>query len=67
MVPHRYRLGQTVRFVKVPQNSGLGEVPTGQFQVVGLLPDYQGHNQYRLQSTSDGHQRVVAENEIALQ
>jgi hypothetical protein len=67
MDAHRYRVGQTVRFIKASRNSGLGGTPGGNFRVVGLLPDYQGNNQYRLQSISDGHQRVVVESEIALQ
>lgn len=70
MEPHKYRVGQTVRFVK-PRRSGvldgIGAIPTGSFRVAGLLPVYLGNNQYRLQSTSDGHQRVVVESEIALQ
>lgn len=67
MDTHRYRVGQTVRFVKVSRSSGLGGTPAGSFRVVGLLPDYHGNYQYRVQSTSDGHQRVVVESEIALQ
>ena len=67
MDPHKYRVGETVRFIKASQSGGLGGTPAGSFRVVGLLPNYQGNNQYRLQSTSDGHQRVVAESEITLQ
>ena len=67
MDPHRYQVGQTVRFVKVSRNSGIGGMPAGNFQVVGLLPNYLGNNQYRVQSDNDGHQRVVVESEIALQ
>jgi hypothetical protein len=67
MDAHRYRVGQTVRFVKAPRNSGLAGSPAGNFRVVGLLPEYLGNYQYRLQSISDGHQRVVVEGEIALQ
>ena len=65
MEPHRHRVGQTVRFVKWSRSSGLGRMPVGNFRVVGLLPNHQGSNQYRLQSASDGHQRVVVESEIA--
>lgn len=66
MEPHRYRVGQTVRFIK-PSRSGLGGMPAGNFRVLGLLPNYKGNNLYRLQSVSEGHQRVVVESEIALQ
>lgn len=64
---HRFRVGQTVRFVKVALNGAFGGTPPGNFQIVGLLPDTHGRNQYRVQSTSDRHQRVAAEDEIASQ
>jgi len=67
MEVHRYRVGQTVRFVKTTQSRGIAGTPSGNFKVVGLLPDLHGNNQYRVQSSSDGHQRVVVETEIALQ
>ena len=63
---HRYRVGQTVRFIKASRSSGVGGTPDGSFQVVCLLPEYQGNNQYRVKSTGDGHERVVVEGEIAL-
>lgn len=66
MESHRYHIGQTVRFVKVSRSAGVGGLPNGNFRVVGLLPEYHGNNQYRIQSTSDGHQRVAVEGEIAL-
>ena len=64
---HRYRVGQTVRFVKASRGTGTSNAPQGSFSVVRLLPEYLGNNQYRLKSTSDGHERVVGEGEIALQ
>jgi hypothetical protein len=67
MEPHRYRVGQTVRFVKTASGSGIGGTPYGNFRIVGLLPDAQGRNQYRVESTSDRHHRVAVESEIALQ
>jgi hypothetical protein len=42
-------------------------MPAGKFRVLGLLPNYEGSNHYRLQSANDGHQRVVVESEIAVQ
>lgn len=63
---HRYRIGQTVRFAKASRGTGLGGTPDGSFQVVRLLPEYLGTYQYRVKSTSDGHERVVAEGEIVL-
>jgi hypothetical protein len=67
MEPHRYRLGQKVRFAKSSRGSGLGGRPDGAFDIVWLLPEYYGTNQYRIKSTSDGHERVVGEGEITLQ
>jgi hypothetical protein len=66
MVPHIYRVGQTVRFNKNNSGIALGVAPTGNFRVIGLLPDTQGKNQYRVESTNDGHQRVAVESEIAV-
>jgi hypothetical protein len=63
---HRYRVGQTVRFVKAASGTGIGGTPDGSFEVVRLLPEYLGTYQYRVKSTGDGHERVVGEGEIAL-
>lgn len=66
MDSHRYRVGQTVRFTKASRGSGLGGTPDGSFRVVSLLPEYHGNYQYRVKSTTDGHERVVVEGEITL-
>ena len=66
MDSHKFRIGQTIRFTKAPLSSGLGGTPPGHFKILGLLPNYQGNNQYRVQSTNDSHQRVAVESEIAL-
>jgi len=66
MDPHKYRVGQTVRFNRNMQGINLGAAPSGNFRVVGLLPDTQGRNQYRVESINDGQQRVAVETEIAL-
>lgn len=66
MHSHRYRVGQTVHFVKASRGGGLSGMPGGNFRVVSLLPEYQGSNQYRVKSTTDGHERVVVEGEIAI-
>ena len=67
MDPHRYRVGQTVRFIKTTNSNLFGGTPPGSFRVVGLLPDSRGNNQYRVESVNDNHQRVAIESEIALQ
>ena len=66
MDSHRYRVGQTVRYIKAARGAGMRMTPNESFRVVRLLPEYQGNNQYRVKSTTDGHERVVGEGEIAL-
>ena len=65
MDSHKYRVGQTVRFVNTPGPSVFGGTPSGNFRIVCQLPEFQGNNQYRVESTSDSHNRVVMESEIA--
>ena len=66
MDPHRYRVGQTVRFVKIAGNTAFGVTPAGNFRVVGLLPDDQGDNRYRVESIGNRQQRIVVESKIFL-
>lgn len=63
MGEHKYRVGQTVRFVGARQ-AGYPRMPAGDFRIVRLLPEHGGSKQYRLESAIDGHQRVVIEAEI---
>ena len=63
MKSHRFRVGQTVSFLRITPASKAS--PSGSFRVVALLPEYFGNNQYRLESIRDGHQRVVVESEIS--
>ena len=67
MDAHRYRVGQTVRFIKTARSNAFGGTPPGNFRIVRLLPDYKGDNQYRVESINDSHQRVAIESEIASQ
>ena len=64
MDAHRYRVGQTVRFVRTASGRMIGGTPAGDFRVVRLLPASQGTNQYRVESVSDSHNRVALESEI---
>ncbi|MEQ9643691.1 MAG: hypothetical protein RIM84_26975 [Alphaproteobacteria bacterium] len=66
MDSHRFGVGETVRFLQVTR-IGTPKSPHGPFRVIGLLPAYQGSRQYRLESSSDGHQRVAVEFELAEQ
>ena len=67
MDPHKYCVGQIVRFNKNTGGIAIGVAPTGNFRVIGLLPDTRGRNQYRVESIHDGHQRVAVETEIVVQ
>jgi hypothetical protein len=61
MTQYKFKVGQTVRMVASRLRSGL---PTGSFQIVRLLPEERGTNQYRIKSTIDGQERVVLESEL---
>lgn len=61
MVFHKYKVGQTVHF-----SGGLKYTTNvrGTYKVVRLLPSETDDRQYRIQSTKDGHERVVRESEL---
>jgi hypothetical protein len=56
----KFRVGQMVRFVPGTHERAYG----GQYEVVAKLPEERGEEQYRLKSTSDGHERIVRESQI---
>jgi hypothetical protein len=58
---HKFKLGQTVSL------SGSRREPAlrGRFEIVRLLPEVAGNNQYRVRSKEDGHERIVLEDQIA--
>lgn len=58
---HKFRVGETVTLV--PNRYGTNRL--GSFKVTFLLPQEQGINQYRLRSTTDGHERVATESELS--
>jgi hypothetical protein len=61
MKKQKFKAGQTVTIVPgahVPNTRG-------SFRVLCALPEERGIQQYRIRSTTDGHVRVVTENEIA--
>lgn len=63
MRDHKYTVGQTVRF----SPAGAGRVAHGgsNYTVVRLLPAEHNDQQYRVKSTSDGHERVVKESQLS--
>lgn len=68
MADHKFKSGQTVTVTESDRHGlkrpGYGLAPHGKFQIVRTLPAEQGHNQYRIKSNLDGHERVVKEHEI---
>jgi hypothetical protein len=61
VVVHRYRAEQAVEFFPA---SGIDRKARGQYTVVRLLPMEGAIPQYRLKNETDGHERVVCENEL---
>jgi hypothetical protein len=58
---HKYKVGQTVHFA-----GGLKYATNvrGLYKIVRLLPSETDDRQYRIQSITDAHERVVRESEI---
>ena len=58
---HKFAVGQTVRF-----SPGVHSPASikGNYKVVRLLPAEANDHQYRIQSTVDGHERVVRESQL---
>lgn len=60
---HKYTVGQVLDLLP---NRGSSSRKAGECKVVALLP-YEGHViQYRVQSISESHQRIVSENDLKL-
>ena len=60
---HKYVVGQVLDLLP---NRGASSRKAGECKVVALLP-YEGHViQYRVQSLSESHQRIVSENDLKL-
>jgi hypothetical protein len=63
MFTHKFAPGQTVHFSPGPY----GESSTrGRYTITRLLPEADGALQYRIKSETDGHERVVWENQLRL-
>jgi hypothetical protein len=61
MGSHKFKLGQLVSIIVSRRQ---GAAPGGRFEIVRLLPESAGNNQYRVRSKNDGHERVVTETEL---
>jgi hypothetical protein len=57
----KFVVGQTVRFS--PDRSQLSSA-RGDFKIVRLLPEEASVFQYRIKSKSDGHERIVREDQL---
>jgi hypothetical protein len=58
MATHKFSVGQTLYFS--PGHRGDGK---GRYRVVQQLPETGGVFQYRIKSETDGHERVVREDQ----
>jgi hypothetical protein len=58
---HIYRVEQAVEFFPAP---GIDRSAKGQYTVVRRLPIDGAIPQYRVKNKTDGHERVVCENEL---
>jgi hypothetical protein len=62
MATHKFAVGQAVRFSPDRgQEHEKGEL----FKIVRLLPEAENVVQYRVKSETDGHERVVREDQLA--
>ena len=62
MSTYKFAVGQTVRFS--PDRQQLS-ADRGWFKIVRQLPEAASVLQYRVKSQSDGHERVVREDQLA--
>jgi hypothetical protein len=61
MTNHKYRIGQTVLFRGFSRNNS----PSGEYEVLRLLPSGGGELQYRIKSKHETHERVVGEEQLS--
>jgi hypothetical protein len=62
MATHKFEIGRIVR----SQSGPAGAIPPGSYEIVRHLPsrDAERDVQYRVKSTTDGHERIVRESEL---
>ena len=61
MADHKFHIGQGVEFFP---NRGVDHKAKGRYTVVRLLPMDGNTPQYRVKHKTDGHERMVRENEL---
>jgi hypothetical protein len=62
MTTHKFVVGQTVRFS--PDRDQEHGIKGGLFKIVRLLPETGNVLQYRVKRETDGHERVVREDQL---
>jgi hypothetical protein len=62
MSSHKFAIGQVVDFLPGP---GDANVPRGKYRIQRLQPSETRDPQYRVKHAVDGHERVVAESNLA--
>ena len=62
MNDHRFAVGEMVRF---SPGSQMQATLRGTYTIVRLLPAEHNDQQYRIKSTTDGHERVVKESQLS--
>ena len=60
---HKFHIGQAVEFFP---NRGVDHKARGRYTIVRLLPMDGNTPQYRVKHKTDGHERMVRENELGL-
>ena len=71
MQEHKFIAGQSVRSLGTTSTSLYGRnivlMPAGIYDIVRTMPMLAGKLQYRVRSSSDGHERVVVEDDLCLE
>ena len=62
MSDHKFKVGQSVHYTSGPYGRGTAD---GSYKVTQLLPPEGDDHQYRIKSTSEPHERVVRESQLA--
>ncbi|MBV8889352.1 MAG: hypothetical protein JO267_13525 [Alphaproteobacteria bacterium] len=62
MPAHKFAVGQAVQFSPDRHQDGLRGT---RYKIVRLLPEADNAPQYRVKSQTDGHERVVREDQLA--
>ena len=62
MTTHKFAVGEAVSF---SPDRGQEHIRGEQFEIVRLLPESRDAPQYRIKSQTNGHERVVREDQLA--